>query len=64
MAIFVDSNGLPTHAAKQDFCNKGLWKSKLGEYKDIGHTIKGISGSFNQYSYGNVAIILKRKKIK
>lgn len=61
IAIFVDSNGLPTHAAKQDSFSKGLWKSKLGEYKDIEHTIKGISGNFNQYSYGNVAIILKRK---
>ena len=47
VAIFVDPNGNPSHAAKQNAEDKGLWKSKLGEYKDISHTIKGISGIFN-----------------
>ena len=61
MAIFVDSNGVPTHAAKQDADSKGLWKSKLGRYKDIEHTLKGICGTFHQYSYGNVGVILKLK---
>ncbi|HEC43760.1 MAG TPA: hypothetical protein ENI20_13130 [Bacteroides sp.] len=61
VALFVDSYGNPTHAAKQDAENKGIWKSKLGKYKDIEHTLKDISGTYNQYSYGNVAIILKRK---
>lgn len=58
VAIFVDPNGIPTHAAKQDADGKGLWKSKLGRHMDIEHTLKGISGT---YSYGNVTIILKRK---
>ena len=61
VAIFVDSNGIPTHAAKQDSDGNGLWKSKLGRYKDIEHTLEGISGTSNKSSYGNVAVILKRK---
>lgn len=61
VAIFIDTNGTPTHVAKQDSDDKGLWKSKLGRYVDIEHSLEGISGTSHQYSYGNVAVILKRK---
>lgn len=61
VAIFVGQFGFPTHAAKQSLDGSGLWKSKLGEYKDIEHTIDGISGIFHRDSYGNVSAILKRK---
>jgi len=63
IAIFVGPFGYPTHAAKQSSDGNGLWKSKLGAYKDIEHTIVGISGIFHKESYGNVAAILKRKAI-
>jgi hypothetical protein len=59
VAIYTNPGGTPTHAAKQ-FAN-GVWKSKLGRYHDIEHTLEGISGWFRPNSYGNVAAILKRK---
>lgn len=61
VAIYVDPNGKPTHAAKQFANENGKWKSKLSWYFDIEHTLEGLSGWFHSGSYGNVAIILKRK---
>lgn len=61
VAIYVAPDGKPTHAAKQFADGKGLWKSKLGPYKDIEHTLEGISGWFSYGSYGHIAIVLKRK---
>jgi hypothetical protein len=56
-AIYVDSNGKPTHAARQ--LNSGRWTSKLGKLEDIEHnTLNNLSGS----QYGTVAIIMKRHK--
>ena len=55
IALFVDLQGRPTHAAKQ--LSSGKWTSKLGELEDIEHnTLEGLSGS----SYGSVSIIMKR----
>lgn len=57
IAIYVDSNGKPTHAARQ--LSSGKWTSKLGQLEDIEHTtLDDISGSH----YGSVAVILKRPK--
>ncbi|OFX20735.1 MAG: hypothetical protein A2033_03345 [Bacteroidetes bacterium GWA2_31_9] len=61
VAIYIDPDGKPTHAAKQFADGNGLWKSKLGSYKDIEHTLDGLSGWSSYGSYGHIAIILKRK---
>ncbi len=57
VAIYVDSEGIPTHAARQ--LNNGRWTSKLGKLEDIEHnTLEGLAG----YEYGTVAVIMKRPK--
>lgn len=57
LAIYVDSNGKPTHAARQ--LSSGKWTSKLGRSEDIEHhTLDSLAGSY----YGSVAVILKRPK--
>ena len=58
IAIYVDPNGVPTHAARQ--VNSKRWTSKLGEAEDIEHnTLDGLKGQ--QYGY-TIAVILKRPK--
>jgi|SRR3989339_1811336 len=57
IAIYVDENNHPTHAARQ--LHNGFWTSKLGRYKDIEHcSVHGVEGK----EYGRVAVFLKRKK--
>ena len=57
VAIYIDSQGAPTHAARQ--LNTGHWTSKLGSNKDIEHnTVDGLVSN----GYGIVAVILKRKQ--
>lgn len=50
-----------THVAKQ--LQSGNWSSKLGEYSDIEHELKGLMGH-NAESYGEVTLYLKRKRVK
>lgn len=54
VALYVDLNGKPTHAARQ--LPNGRWTSKLGNIEDIEHELEGVTGSV----YGSVAQILKR----
>jgi len=57
IAIYVDSNKIPTHAARQ--LPDGKWTSKLGKNEDITHnSLEGLEHW--EYGYGNVAIIMKR----
>lgn len=57
IAIYVDADNKPTHAARQ--LSSGHWTSKLGQLEDIQHaTLDGLSGSW----YGTVAVFLKRPK--
>lgn len=57
IVIYVDSNGKPTHVARQ--LSSGSWTSKLGRLEDIEHTtLDNLVGSH----YGSVAAILKRSK--
>lgn len=59
VAIYVDSEGIPTHAARQ--LSNGLWTSKLGKSEDIEHnTLEGLCGE----TYGTVAVVMKRPKKK
>ena len=48
-------NGEPQHAAIQE--ENGIWKSKLGDWEDIQHELKGLE---NSNYYGVVQQILKR----
>lgn len=54
IAIYIDSNSIPTHAARQ--LPNGKWTSKLGWLEDIEHELDGLTGD----QYGVVGQILKR----
>jgi hypothetical protein len=54
IAIYVNNQGKPTHAARQ--LGDGRWSSKLGNAVDIAHSLVGLTNS----AYGSVAQILKR----
>jgi len=54
VALFADSEGVPTHAARQ--LPTGQWTSKLGQSEDIEHALRALEG----HVYGAVAVILKR----
>lgn len=60
VAIYVDVDGVPTHAARQ--LPNGRWTSKLGRWEDIQHdTLEAIEDRDNMgLGYGKVALILKR----
>lgn len=55
VALFVDAQGKPKHAAKQ--LPNGKWSSKLGLEEDISHILWGLEDA----EYGNVVQYLKRK---
>lgn len=55
IAIYADSAGLPTHAARQ--LPSGRWTSKLGCNVDIEHTLMGITGP----EYGTVKKYMRRR---
>ncbi len=54
VAIFVDANNNPTHAARQ--LANGRWTSKLGKWEDIEHTLFGLESGH----YGNAAVFFER----
>lgn len=57
IAIYIDSHGKPTHAARQ--LSSGKWTSKLGQLEDIEHSnLDDVTG----LHYGSVGAILKRQK--
>lgn len=56
IAIYVKSDGKPTHAARQ--LSNGAWTSKLGDLEDIEHTLQGLEGE----KYGKVVQIMKRPR--
>jgi hypothetical protein len=55
IVIYVNSEGVPTHAARQ--LPNGRWTSKLGKYEDIEHVE---TSGLDSPVYGSVAIVLKR----
>jgi hypothetical protein len=57
LAIYVDSDGTPTHAARQ--LTDGQWTSKLGELEDVEHSRLESLETF----YGKVALIVRRPRI-
>ena len=54
IALYVNDEGIPTHAAKQLLTGK--WSSKLGWLEDIEHELEGLTGE----QYGKVGQVLKR----
>ncbi|HYK87625.1 MAG TPA: hypothetical protein VE398_02575 [Acidobacteriota bacterium] len=55
IVIYVNSAGIPTHAARQ--LPNGRWTSKLGKFEDIEHTD---TSGLDSPVYGSVAIVLRR----
>lgn len=55
IAIYVNSSGIPTHAARQ--LESGKWTSKLGDFEDVEHSLEGLEG----LAYGKVVAFLKRE---
>ncbi|MBD2434850.1 MAG: hypothetical protein C4323_03740 [Mastigocladus sp. ERB_26_2] len=56
IAIYANSNKVPTHVARQ--LPSGKWTSKLGQDEDIEHNnLQGLTG---QPGYGEIAYIMKR----
>jgi hypothetical protein len=56
LAIFVDQNGIPKHAARQ--LDHGIWTSKLGQSYDISHALHALDGE----QYGFPKVFMKRLK--
>jgi len=54
IVIYLDSNGIPTHAARQ--LDHQWWTSKLGRQHDISHSLNAL----NNGSYGNPSIFMRR----
>jgi hypothetical protein len=54
IAIYVNTGGELTHVARQ--LTNGKWTSKLGDWEDIEHELRGIEGEM----YGSVRQILSR----
>lgn len=64
IAIYVDPDGAPTHAARQ--LADGSWTSKLGEWEDIQHrTLEAVEDKDGLgLGYGRVALIMKRPAVQ
>ena len=57
IAIYVDSDGTPSHVARQK--DSGLWTSKLGRGEDIEHeALEGLEGD----EYGTAAEVMERPR--
>jgi hypothetical protein len=54
IAMFVDANGIPTHAVR--LLPNGKWTSKCGTLEDIEHDLTALCGQW----YGNVYCYMKK----
>jgi len=61
VAIYVDEeDDMPSHMARQ--LESGWWTSKCGNLQDITHqTLSALEGG-QDYGYGKVTCIMKRKR--
>lgn len=57
IAIFVNAQMIPTHAARQ--LENGRWTSKIGDWEDIEHVLADLSGT---PGYGTIAQYLRRPR--
>jgi hypothetical protein len=60
VAIYVDADGTPAHAALQK--PNGVWSSKLGDLEDIDHNLHGLERTAQRPAYGTVTTILRRPR--
>ena len=60
LAIYVGSNGLPLHVARQQ--TSGKWTSKLGKGHDIEHDTLELLEGYEADEYGRVETLLKRPR--
>jgi hypothetical protein len=61
VVLYVDKDGLWSHAAKQ--CPDGQWTSKLGNLEDIVHRMsQALAGP--EPAYGQVACYMKRRRLE
>ncbi len=58
VAIYVNKDGTPTHAARQ--LPSGEWTSKLGKHVDIAHATPDVVGGHENAGYGDVALYMVR----
>lgn len=58
IAVYVNRDGTPTHAARQ--LQTGEWVSKLGENVDIEHSYPDAVGGYEKQGYGRVAFFMAR----
>ncbi len=56
IAVYTDSNGVPTHASRE-LPEEKIWTSKLGSSWDISHHVYGLNGN----KYGTPTVFMKRK---
>ena len=62
IALYVDADGTPSHAAKQ--LTGGGWSSKLGIWEAIEHrTLANLEAGPGSAGYGKVGQILKRNRL-
>jgi hypothetical protein len=54
IALFVNDQGVPKHAAQQ--LDSGRWTSKLGKMEDIDHALHDLEGTV----YGSVGLVMRR----
>jgi hypothetical protein len=54
VALFANTAGVPTHAARQ--LPDGRWTSKLGQLQRIDHALRDLEGT----EYGTVARVMRR----
>ena len=54
IALYVNGEGIPVHAARQ--LASGMWTSKLGALEDIEHELDGLTGE----RYGKIGQVLRR----
>jgi len=59
VAIYVNEQGKPTHAARQ--LASGVWVSKMGPHVDIEHETPEAVGGHEDHGYGVVAIYMARQ---
>lgn len=58
IALFVDADGIPSHACYQT--ESGIWKSKCGEFEDIEHDlVEALEGNDN---YGRIETFMRRSR--
>ena len=55
IALYVNEDGVPIHAARQ--LPTGKWTSKLGALEDIEHELEGLTGD----RYGKIGQVLKKQ---